>query len=279
MIPREAGRDHEPRQTRRLWSLWEMLRVFASTYVELGVRLEAAAQILNEANDITKSPWGRPLTNDEKDELVDLLSDMWKECVDLSLDVSAALLTERIVNPPSTARELDILRDAIKAELRTRLFLFVPQHLAKYHDLHTEDRIIDAFPSVGNEFRSAGNCIATGEFTAAVFHAMRAAEIGVRVLAKELEVSFPFELELAEWANLLDKIEAKIREMKLLPRNLEKDEKVQFYSEAASQFRYLKDGWRSRLAHGRATYGELQAQEIVDHTLSFFGTLARRFKE
>lgn len=256
-----------------------MLRVFASTYVELGVRLEAAAQILNEANDITKSPWGRPLTNDEKDELVDLLSDMWKECVDLSLDVSAALLTERIVNPPSTARELDILRDAIKAELRTRLFLFVPQHLAKYHDLHTEDRIIDAFPSVGNEFRSAGNCIATGEFTAAVFHAMRAAEIGVRVLAKELEVSFPFELELAEWANLLDKIEAKIREMKLLPRNLEKDEKVQFYSEAASQFRYLKDGWRSRLAHGRATYGELQAQEIVDHTLSFFGTLARRFKE
>ena len=256
-----------------------MLRVFAGEYVELGLRLEAAVQVLEKANDITQSPWGRPLTNDEADELLSILNDVWVECGKLQLNVSGEIIQNSLINPPATARELDILIGAIRAELRTRVFLFVPPYLAKYYDLTTPDEVASAFLSVENEFRSAGNCIAVGEFTASVFHAMRAAEIGVRCLALKLEVAFPFEIDLAGWGNILDQIDSKVRSLQNRPRSLEKDDDLRFYSEAASQFRYFKDGWRSRVAHGRATYGELQATEILEHTISFFAMLATRFRE
>jgi hypothetical protein len=160
-----------------------MLRVYAGDYVELGLRLEAAIQVLERANDITQSPWGRPLTSDETDNLLSILNDVWMECGKLNLNVSGEIIQDSLTNPPSTARELDILIGAIRAELRFRVFLFVPPHLAQYHDLTTPDDVASAFPSVESEFRSSGNCIAVGEFTASVFHAMRAAEIGVRCLA------------------------------------------------------------------------------------------------
>ena len=109
---------------------------------------------------------------------------------------------------------------------------------------------------------------------------MRAAEIGVRVLAKELKVSFPDKpLELAEWQNILDQADSKIIDMKALPRGTFKDEQVNFYSQAAVQFRYFKDAWRVRVAHARETYEESPALKVFNHTQEFFETLATRLKE
>jgi hypothetical protein len=45
------------------------------------------------------------------------------------------------------------------------------------------------------------------------------------------------------------------------------------------QFRYFKDGWRIRVAHTRESYDEGQAKTALDHSVSFFATLAKRFKE
>jgi hypothetical protein len=109
---------------------------------------------------------------------------------------------------------------------------------------------------------------------------MRAAEIGVRVLGRELGVEFPDKpLELAEWQNILDQCDAKIVAMKEMRRGVEKDEKLNFYSQAAVQFRYFKDAWRVRVAHARETYEEKAATRVFDHTLEFFETLATRLKE
>jgi hypothetical protein len=109
---------------------------------------------------------------------------------------------------------------------------------------------------------------------------MRAAEIGVRSLGVALNVSFPDKpLELAEWANILDQADSKIVAMKLLSRGANKDEELKFYSQAALQFRYFKDGWRIRVAHARETYEERQAIRIFDHTLEFFEILATRLRE
>jgi hypothetical protein len=108
---------------------------------------------------------------------------------------------------------------------------------------------------------------------------MRAAEIGVRALGTELGVTFSFGIELAEWHNIPDQVESKIRDLKNLPRSPQKDADLEFYSQAAAQFRYFKDGWRVRVAHARATYDEEQAREVVDHVRSFFETIAKRLKE
>ena len=61
---------------------------------------------------------------------------------------------------------------------------------------------------------------------------------------------------LAEWQQILDQIERKIREISQHPKTLQKDADQKFYSEAASQFRYFKDGWRVRAAHARESFTE-----------------------
>jgi hypothetical protein len=166
------------------------------------------------------------------------------------------------------------------AELSAKLFLFVPSHRAKYYDLVLQSFITVAFPSASKELAAAGNSLAAGLYTASVFHAMRAAEIGVRALGSALGVSFPNKpLELAEWHNILDQCDAKIVSIKNMPAGTHKDEELKFYSQAAVQFRYFKDAWRVRVAHARETYEEPPAVRVFDHTLEFFETLATRLKE
>jgi hypothetical protein len=109
---------------------------------------------------------------------------------------------------------------------------------------------------------------------------MRAAEIGVRVLGRAVEVSFPDKpLELAEIQQILVQVESKIRKMQDQPKSQTKDEQLNFYSEAAVQFRYFKDAWRLRVAHARETYEEPEARRVLDHCIDFFMTLAPLLEE
>jgi hypothetical protein len=80
-------------------------------------------------------------------------------------------------------------------------------------------------------------------------------------------------LELAEWQNIPDQADSKIVAMKALPRGTHKDDKLNFYSQVAAQFRYFKDAWRVRVAHARETYEESLALKVFNHTLEFFETL------
>ncbi len=93
-----------------------------------------------------------------------------------------------------------------------------------------------------------------------------------------LGVTFPFDISLASWQNILDQIESKIKAMKDLPKSEKRDSDQRFFSEAATQFRYFKDGWRVRVAHARETYDEVQAIRVVDHVNDFFVTLAERLR-
>ena len=109
---------------------------------------------------------------------------------------------------------------------------------------------------------------------------MRAAEIGLRVLANDLNVSFSDRpLELAQWQPIIDQMDAKIRGMGQKPAGLAKEADLKFYSEAASQFRYFKDGWRVRAAHARETFTEAAAKRVLDHVCDFFSSLSDRLSE
>jgi hypothetical protein len=67
--------------------------------------------------------------------------------------------------------------------------------------------------------------------------------------------------------------------MKNLARGTFKDADLNFYSQAAVQFRYFKDAWRVRVAHARETYDETQSLKVFNHTLEFFETISTRLKE
>jgi hypothetical protein len=270
-----------------------MLRIYANDYVRVGGMLAWTRQFVEaiEYRLAVALPEqnGKPgealfesapksLSPEQIEQAKEVLRDLGQKCDELNLPVTGRLAKDALEYPPKTAQGYDFLMSAFIAELKSHLFLFVPSHLAKYYETTLPDRITTSFPRASKELVAAGNSLTSGLFTASVFHSMRAA--GVRVLGSELGVSFPDKpLELAEWQQILDQSESKIKAMKSLQPKQHRDDELNFYSQAAVQFTYFKDAWRVRVAHARETYDENPAIRVFSHTLEFFEILATRLRE
>ncbi len=59
----------------------------------------------------------------------------------------------------------------------------------------------------------------------------------------------------------------------------ERDDQLQFWSEAAKEFAYLKDGWRNHVAHARTFHDEHSAMSVLNHARAFMDVLATRLRE
>lgn len=179
------------------------------------------------------------------------------------------------------------LQHRIDDELRRITFGFIPADRVHYFG---NENLLDAttrerFPLAAREVFEAGICYAHGCDTACVFHLMRAAEYGLRALAKKLRISFKTKkgasipIDLQEWGTIIDKIESTIDAMKSLPKGRRKSDDLKFYSEVAKEFRYLKDAWRNHVMHTRTFYDEHQAMSIMAHMQEFLNHLSDRLKE
>ena len=263
-----------------------MLQQFADNYIEIGELIhhlitnfwfiESAQRAGIQDKEDTE------LTEQEKKRLKETLTRLHKICGAISLPVSESLLSSRINDLPESSRELNLLIDALKNELKSHLFLHVNPDRAKHFNtsgISDSDDAIRCFPKAYEELREASNCYALERDTGAVFHAMRAAEIAVRALAAKLGVNFPMPLEQVEWQNLLDKINAEIRAIGQSPKTASKPKQLELYSQAAAQLGYLKDGWRIHVAHARATYDQQQAVQAINHTASLIKTMAPEISE
>jgi hypothetical protein len=202
-------------------------------------------------------------------------------CPDLDLPVTAAVFSDAAEKLPSNFREFEILTNTLNAEIKSRLFVFVPSHRNKFMQPRNfmSETTRDTFPTARQEMAEAGRSHAVGLYTAAVLHCVRAVEIGLRAMATELRVEFPFPLVQADQENVIRGIESKIAAMKDRKKDADKDADLNFYSEAAMQFRYFKDGWRVRAAHTRATYDESQSNGVIEHAATFLDILSKRLKE
>ena len=251
-----------------------MLRIFADDFMNIGSTLIMISHLLYD-NEVL----GRDLEESFIHEFRNTLIDLKNECDKLGLKVSSILVEKSINDLPQNHRELEVISRAIKAEIRSNLFLYIPSYKARYHILLSEFVSSPKFSESSKELVKAGNCYAVGEDTACVFHAMRAAELGLRSLAKHLGVTFPFPLELADWQNIIDKIESAIKNLNKLPKGAEKDKELQFCSAAAAQFRYFKEAYRKHVAHARESYDEHQSLSIMEHTLEFINNLSQKLSE
>ncbi len=252
----------------KLWSLLEMLKVEAVDFIAIG-------QLFQDFSSLF------PLSEHQHAELTNFLRAVKSHCEKLNLKVSINLLENAEDFPPHTKRELDIYQKAIESELASHLFFHVPTERATFHEsnFNLEEPIIKNFPNSSKEILRACNCYAFGEFTASVFHSMRAAEVGLRALADKLGVTLPFPLELADWQDLINKIDSAIRDMNKLPKTAQKDEDLKFYSSAVSQCFFFKEAYRKHVAHARETYDQRQALKIASDTLEFLAILAAKLSE
>jgi hypothetical protein len=128
------------------------------------------------------------------------------------------------------------------------------------------------FPSAGVEIDDAAKCLALGRSTACVMHLMRVLEIGLGSLAKALGIPFGSD----NWNKVLGQCEEKIGK---LPKVDDWKGDEQFYSEAASHFRLLKNAWRNHAMHARIRYDDAQAETIFLNVRAVMKHLATRLSE
>jgi hypothetical protein len=222
---------------------------------------------------------------DDVEELNPLLDYIGSNIGDFDLDAGLDRIghVKRMVEIDASvevlAMELRVLSQAIEDQLKRRQFIFVPVSKSEYYDAPNKifsQAILDAFPTVKDEMVEACRSYATERNTASVFHSMGILQKGLYALAAELGVDFPEGIELENWQNVIDRIEAKIREKeKALKKGQEKDATLKFYSQAAVQFRYFKDAWRNHVAHLREVYDPDQAHSILMHVRDFMKELTK----
>lgn len=138
--------------------------------------------------------------------------------------------------------------------------------------------VVKKFPSTAEEIAEACRCFAFGRNTACIFHLMRVLELGLTPLGAIFGVS----LAHTNWAPALDQIESSIRKMSNDPSwtaQVDWRDQQEFYSQAASYFRVLKDAWRNHTAHARGRYDQSEAMDILVAVRGFMQKLATRLHE
>jgi hypothetical protein len=141
--------------------------------------------------------------------------------------------------------------------------------------------VADAFPSAVIDIREATDCFAMERNPAAVHHLMRAAEIGLRALAKDRRITFEKgPIELQQWGDILGKLRKAIAEIENWPRSLAKEAAHQFYNKALLDLRSFNDAYRRHIAHARDhVYDGYEAESVMHHVSSFMQELATKISE
>jgi hypothetical protein len=157
------------------------------------------------------------------------------------------------------------------SELKSRLFLFVPPIEARFYNVMEPfgPAVARKFSKATNDMENAGDCIALGVPTPAVFCLMRVMERGVQRLGTKLGVKLTGE---KNWQNILEQIN---KQVKLLPNKTpaEKRRIANFAAASANLFN-LKLAWRNPVMHPKESYSPEQAAEIYGLVKAFMGHLA-----
>ena len=152
----------------------------------------------------------------------------------------------------------------IKNELGNTLLFFVPRDRStEFTKMLSEVRLLWDRPwdvALSN-LDHARLCYRVDEFTASVFHSMRAAEKILRTIAISLEIDPARD----NWQKLIEQIESSVKGLDKMPKGDNREHKQTFYSEIAMQLRYIKNAWRNHVMHARSIYDEKDSREIWWH--------------
>jgi HEPN domain-containing protein len=225
------------------------------------------------------------LPQDARDGIANALTQLVEDPKEMPLPQKMRRKVERLksrvqnANDPITVKEamalLKELHNDIIDELSSPYFLMIPTERRLLYEQSQPpfgENVAAAFPQASYDIAAASRLLALDEWTAAVFHLMRAVELALRLLARRLKIR---KVETKEWATLMDDFDKALAAMRQRKRTAMRDRKLQYYSEARAHFGVFKDAWRNHVMHSRATYDERQAFAIFNSVRSFMDELAR----
>jgi hypothetical protein len=81
------------------------------------------------------------------------------------------------------------------------------------------------------------------------------------------------------WQNIIEQIEASIKDLDKLTKGDHKEHKQEFYSSIAMEFRYIKNTWRNHVMHNRVDYDQNTATDVWWHVQRMLGGAAKQLQE
>ncbi len=264
------------------------------------------------------TPGANKLNEKEKRQVLAILAESSKHCrtLDLKHSLEYIEMIERDFNthiegycPPygDTALHLRNLWNEMQREISEKHFAFIPRFDFFEKDNLFGEEVSQAFPSECGDIRNAGNCIAASLWTAAIFHLMRVAELGMRALARHLRVKIQktkkakgaqtcpnckavisvaipakvtlVPLDYAMWEEVLTALEKKIKDTQRTKKGETRDSNYQFYHGLIIELNAFKDLWRNDVSHCRRDFGEPDVDQVYPHVKDFMKRLATKVAE
>jgi hypothetical protein len=276
--------------SRRILSLWDIMEPFLLTNVSglfaMCSQLEQVAST-SPANSELPVPWRTYVS-------FTVCTPAFFLCAQLDLTESRAAifrLKESLDKDSSFTNHellwrLESLRELMQSEMGKRLYLAVPENVSKFYGKKRlfGEAVHAAFPSTGFDISQAGTCLACGLYTAAGFHLVRTAEIGLWELGRDRQIPLAQNnrIEFAEWGLIIRELEVAIQAIQQWPNSPTKEDAHKFYNYVIEEVRSFNDGWRRHLAHVRKSQKPMEEDEAVallGHVQRFMERLAAKISE
>lgn len=256
----------------RVWSLWEMLKAYSTTFHATLITLEQIRSGFFAAELITGET---VIAGDHPKltELTALLVTLERQCRGLDLDSAATdakRLREALPEGDISDRLVQSLRgleQRIVDGLTVQKFHYVSH---EFVELETNkepfgEKVSRELAVLSFDINEATACKALERGTACVFHLMRVMEKCVQLLGQRLKVQVNTKAET--WGVIVSHINGKVS---ALPQKTptQKHKKEQ-YAACASHLNSVRIAWRNPVMHPRETYTIEEASDIYAHVRTF----------
>lgn len=277
--------EADPLGRYRLWSLYDMLRIIVPDLIAALSDLCAKGVLIGAITDAAE------------DDLARMRADIGKDIADV-----AAQLDKTIPASPTLRKKFGRLVKVVEAprfdqakvhtlvgefihdllnDWRGDGFLMIPADRRLFYDQPEPafgPNVASRYQKANKDIAAANRCYALDEWTACVFHSMRVLEIGLRDLAKRLDIRIvnrkgkETHLESAQWHDILTEMAKVITAMSGATPS--KKRKQEYYSQIALEFTHFKDAWRNHVMHAREPYDEREALMVLGAVNRFMVRLA-----
>lgn len=174
----------------------------------------------------------------------------------------------------------DELTQRFHDEIQGMAFFFVSKEKMDIYQKLNQfgDIVAQKYPTANYEAAEAGKCLATGRYTAAVFHLMRVLEAALKSVSKALEI--PDQSKANNWGYILRDIEGRMQEKtKANPPDVEWMEQKEFFQNAYAYFQGVRNLWRNPTMHFDCNYDEEGAVDVFNAVSALMRHLAIRLSE
>lgn len=219
----------------------------------------------------------------ERHSIYNSLEGLEKECTQLNLNGTyrqVFTLRVNVGNPHKACYWSEIeshlqgIQWSLDKELLPLNFVHIPVGKWKLFEKDGDDslfgkKVYKKFKPARTDIKSAGTCVALDLHTAAVFHLMRATEIGLIALARHLKVHTVHKnkpIEYATWGEILNGLQQAIASR---PKT-----EMEHYQSLIIECNAIKDLWRNPVSHSAKFYNKDEAMSVLTHVKEFMTRLA-----